>query len=100
MYCWKNNELKNDRNFWQSQCISTRKEEIESILLIDEDKNEEVLVSFKEIKKVHEVNNYKGKELLIHAYTNAGLLGPGVVKTITHFVNDCKICQKFMKYVI
>ena len=51
----------------------------------------------KKLKKVHEVNIHKVKEQLIHAYTNAGLKSPGVVKTITHVVNDCKICQKFLK---
>ena len=31
--------------------LETRKEEVESVLLIDEDKNVEDLVSYKEIKK-------------------------------------------------
>ena len=34
-----------------SLVLETRKEEVESVLLIDEDKNEENLVSYKEIKK-------------------------------------------------
>ena len=36
---------------------------------------------------------------MIDAYTNAGLMSPGVVKTITHDVNDCNICQKFITLV-
>ena len=34
-----------------SLVLETRKEEVESVLLIDEDKNEENLVSYTEIKK-------------------------------------------------
>ena len=33
--------------------LETRKEELESVLLIDEDKNEEDIISYKEAKKVH-----------------------------------------------
>ena len=36
---------------------------------------------------------------MIHAYSNAGLMSPGIVNTITRVVNDCKICQKFQKSV-
>ena len=39
--------------------LETRKEEVENVVLINEDKNEEDLISYKEIKKLHEVNNYK-----------------------------------------
>ena len=39
--------------------LETRKEEVENVVLINEDKNEENLISYKEIKKVYEVNNHK-----------------------------------------
>ena len=48
---------------------------------------------------MHEANNHKGKEQIIHASTNTGLKSPGVVKTIKNVVNDCNICQKFMELV-
>ena len=79
--------------------LETRREEKQNVLIIYEDKNAEKLVSYNEIRKVHEVNNDKGKEQLIHAYTNAGLICPEVMTRIKRVVNDCKICQKFMKSV-
>ena len=51
--------------------LETRKEEVESMLFIDEDKNEEDFVSYKEIKKVHKVNNPKRRKQLIHTCNNA-----------------------------
>ena len=48
---------------------------------------------------MHEVNNHKGQEQLIHAYNNAGLVNHEVGKRIKRVVNDCKICKKFMKSV-
>ena len=62
--------------------LETRKEEVGSVLYIDKDKNEEDLVTFKEVKKVHKVNNHKRNEQMFHAYTNARLMSLGVVKTI------------------
>ena len=79
--------------------LETRKEEVNSILLIDENKNEEALVTFKEIRKVHEVNNHKGKEQLIHAYMNVELINLEVVRKIRNIINNCKICQKLIKSV-
>ena len=82
-----------------SLVLETRKEEVESVLLIDEDKNEENLVSYKEIKKIHKVNNHKRKEQMTYAYNNARMMSPRGVNIITRVVNDCKICQKFQKSV-
>lgn len=79
--------------------VYTRKEEVESVLYVDEDKNKEDLVSYKEVKKAHKVNNHKRKEQMIHTYNNAGLMRPEVVNRITRLVNDCKICPKFPKSV-
>ena len=39
--------------------LESRKEEVKSVFHIDEDKNEEDLFSYKEVKEVHEVNNHK-----------------------------------------
>ena len=57
------------------------------------------LTSFKAIRKVHEVNNHKYREQLIHAYRNAGGMSPEVVNTINQVVNDDHLCQKFEKLV-
>ena len=50
---WQDREkLWNGRNFWESQCfgIGDNKETyIENILLIDEDRNEEEIISYEEI---------------------------------------------------
>ena len=45
----------------------TSKEEVENDLLMDEDKNKENVVSYKEVQKLHEVSNHKRKEQMIHA---------------------------------
>ena len=65
--------------------------------MINYDKNVEALVTFKEIKKVHEVNRDKGKEQLLSAYRKAGWMSPELSSIIDQVVNNCKICQKVSK---
>ncbi len=62
--------------------------------------DEEKLDTFKAIRKVHEVANHKSAEKLIIQYRNAGLIGPGTVKTIRQVVKDCKICQTFGRSMV
>ena len=64
-----------------------------------EDKAEE-LCSFKAVRQVHEVNRYKQKDQLLACYRNAGWLSPELFDTITRVIQDCKICQKFSKWVM
>ena len=33
-------------------------------------------------------------------YRNAGLMGPGTIKTIKDVVSSCKICQKFARSMV
>ena len=80
--------------------LETKNGDESNILLVDKGGEEEKLISYKEIKKVHEVNNHKKKEQMINAYSNAGLMSPKTVNTINRVVNDCKICQKFQKSVV
>ena len=61
---------------------------------------EEELDTFKAIRRVHEVTNHKSVDQLIIAYRNAGLMGPGTVKTIKNVVRDCKVCQKFGRSMV
>ena len=49
-------------------------EEDSGILFVQEDKGD--LCSFKSVRKVHEVNQHKGKDQLIAAYRNAGWMSP------------------------
>ena len=56
--------------------------------------------SFKAVKRVHEVNNHKSAEQLVGVYRNAGLMGPGTMKTIKEVVSNCKICQKFARSMV
>ena len=44
------------------------------ILLLDDKQGD--LCSFKAVRKVHEINRYKGKDQLIAAYRNAGWMSP------------------------
>ena len=41
--------------------LETKRDGDKDVFYLDEDKNEENLVSYKEIKKVHEINNHKKK---------------------------------------
>ena len=43
---------------------------------------EEQLDTFKAIRTVHGVTNHKYVDQLVISYRNAGLMGPGTVKTI------------------
>ena len=43
---------------------------------------------------------HKSANQLVIAYRNAGLMGPGTVKTIMNVVRDCKVCQKFGKLMV
>ena len=61
---------------------------------------EEELDTFKAIRKVHEVTNHKSTDQLVIAYRNAGLMGPGTVKTIKNVIRDCKVCQKFGRSMV
>ena len=56
--------------------------------------------TFKAVRKVHEVNNHKSADQLVAVYRNAGLMGPGTVKTIKNVVSDCKVCHKFGKSMV
>ena len=58
---------------------------------------EDIITNFKGIKKVHEVTNHKSANNLIHAYRNANLITPAVVKTIKDVVRRCKICEKMKR---
>ena len=44
---------------------------------------EEDLTSFESVRKVHEVNNHKGSDQLVSAYSRAGLMSPEVTNTQT-----------------
>ena len=56
-------------------------------------------IGFPAIKKVHELNNHKGVDQLISAYSKAGWMSPDVSKQIRMVVNSCRVCQKFTKLV-
>ena len=55
---------------------------------------EEDLTWFEFIKEVHEVNNHKGADQLISAYSRAEWVSPEVSKNIKSIVKKCKICTK------
>ena len=58
---------------------------------------DDLITGFKGIKKVHEVTNHKSESNLIHAYRNANLISPTLVKTIKDVVRRCKVCAKMKK---
>ena len=62
------------------------KDSLEVLYLEDE---EEKSVSYKAVKKVHEINNHNRKEQIIATYRNAGWLNPDLVNTINRVDNDC-----------
>ena len=47
-------------------------EDDSGILFVEEEEGD--LCSFRSVRKVHEVNRHKGKEQLIHTYTNPSLI--------------------------
>ena len=57
------------------------------------------LCSYKAMRKVHKVNNYK-KEELVSAYKNDRGISSDLVDVINRVINDCNVCQKFAKSVI
>ena len=63
------------------------------------EEKEEDLTSFGTIKKVHKVNNHKGVEQLMSAYSRAGWMSPEVSKEIRKVVSGYRTCQKFAKSV-
>ena len=86
--------------------LETRKKKSADVFLIEEDREilfiedkEGDLCSFNAVRKVHEVNRHKGKEQLLNAYRKAGWMSPELSNIIDRVVNDCKICQKFYKFV-
>merc|ERR1712237_320872 len=60
---------------------------------------EEELCSFKDVRRVHEVNRHKQKDQMIAAYRNTGWMSPELRNIIHRVVNDCTVCQKFGKSV-
>ena len=56
------------------------------VLFLEDQEGE--LTSFKAIKKVHKVNDYKKKEQLINVYRNAVWISPEVIKTVNRVVNN------------
>ena len=64
--------------------------------LEDKEKN---LTSYESVRKVHVVNNHKGSDQLVSAYSRAGWMSPEVSNVIKRVVKDCKVCQKFAKSV-
>ena len=42
----------------------------------------EELVTFKTVRKVHEVNNHESGDQMVAVHRNAGLMGPELVKMI------------------
>ena len=60
---------------------------------------EENLSSYESVRKVHEVNNHKGSDQLVSAYSRAGWMGPEVANVIRRAVKDCRVCQNFAKSV-
>ena len=59
----------------------------------------EDLTTYTAIRKLHEVNNYKGEHQLLSSYRRAGWMSPRVSDNIKMVVQNCKICQKFTKSV-
>ena len=87
--------------------LETRKKKNTNLFLVEEDSGilfmedkEGDLCSFRAVRKVHEVNRHKGKEQLLAAYSNAGLMSPGLANIIDCVANDCKVCQKFQRSVV
>ena len=77
--------------------LETRKK-IDSNALYIEDENQEVpvlfledkkgdLCSFKSLRKVHEVNQHKGKDQVIAAYRNTGWMTPDLANIIDRVVS-------------
>ena len=80
--------------------LETRKKKNSNLFLVEEDSGilfmedkEGDLCSFRAVRKVHEVNQHKGKEQLMAAYRNAGWMSPELANIIDRVVNDCKVCQ-------
>ena len=55
------------------------------------------LANFQAIKKLHEVNNHKGVNQLVSAYSKAGWMSPEVSKEIRIVVHGSRVCQKIVK---
>ena len=55
------------------------------------------LANFQAFKKLHEVNNHKGVNQLVSAYSKAGWISPEVSKEIRIVVHGSRVCQKIVK---
>ena len=62
--------------------LDTRNREEKEILYLED---KESLTSFESIRKVHEVNNHKGSDQLVAAYSRAGWMSPGVSNIIKSY---------------
>ncbi len=65
----------------------------EEVQLVSEDEKKR-MTEYKNIKKVHKINNHKSAENLIHAYANAEIVDENVRKTARLVVEMCKVCKK------
>ena len=63
-----------------------------------EDK-EENLTSYESVRKVHDVNDHKGSDQLVSAYSRVGWNSLEISNVIKRIVKDCKVCQKFTNSV-
>ena len=86
--------------------LETKKEKNKSLFLMEEDTGilfledkEGDLCSYKAMRKVHELNRHKGREQVMNAYRKAGWLTPELQEIIERVIKDCKVCQKFRKYL-
>ena len=85
-----------DLKEWEiKETVHLVKEEMK-IHLTQEEKNE-ALVSYNNVKKIHEVTNHKSADNLMWAFKCADLLDADLRKTVSRVINDCKICRKFKK---
>ena len=63
------------------------------------EEKEDDLTTYAAIRKLHEVNNYKGEHQLVNAYSKVGWMSPKVSENIKKVVLNCKICLMFAKAI-
>ena len=78
--------------------LETRNRGDKKILYLEDKETD--LTSFKFIRKVYKVNNHKGSDQLVSAYSRAGWMSPEVSNIIKRVVKECKVCQKFASLYI
>ena len=68
--------------------METQDKKETQIMYLEEKEND--LITYADIKMVHEVNNHKGEHQLINAFCKSGWMSPKVSENIKKVLQNCK----------